>query len=104
MRKEHPGPGVAKKGDPLENLLRGLWTEAAKRGETSVAGRLFQLVHRLDSQITVDLMDLRRPESGNAQHLEQTVGSGCAQSLEVGRLAQLDEIADHTECGWSDPG
>src|SRR5687768_11606816 len=58
VREKHARAGVPKKGDPLENLFRRLRPEALELRKASVARRLLELVHRLESQIAVDLVDL----------------------------------------------
>src|SRR4030095_2384950 len=47
-------------------------------------------------------VDLRGAESRHAKEIEETGGRGCAELLEIPRLARLDQIAHDGERGGAD--
>src|SRR6185437_15496315 len=89
--------------DSLEDLRRSAAAEARQRRQPAALRGRLEPVHRRDAESLVNGLDLRGAEAGNAQHLDQPVGSFGAQLLEVARLAALHELADGRERGWPDP-
>src|SRR4051794_35328219 len=78
--------------DPLEDLLRRLGPVAWEAGDATVARRRLERLDRVDAELVVQLVDLRRAEAGDAQQVEQSRRRGSAQLLEIRRLAGLDQV------------
>jgi hypothetical protein len=83
LGKQDARAGVAKEGDPFQDLVRGLWAKARELGEPAIARCLLELADGLNSECLMDLTDLRDAEPRNAKHLEQAFGRRRAQTLEV---------------------
>jgi hypothetical protein len=59
-----------------------------------------ELLDGLDPERLVNPEDLRRGHARHPQHLEQPLGCGGPQLLEIERLSVLDEITNDRERGW----
>ena len=67
----------------LENGCLGLGAKALEGGELAVAAGLFEGIEGLNAEGLADGDDLARPQAGDSQHVEQTVGR-CGAQLFIG--------------------
>ena len=84
-----------------ENFFRGLFAVAGELGKASVTSRFLELVHRLDAETFVDVVDLLRRHAGDAKQLEQPFGRRRTKLLEVSGLAVFDQIANDGDRRWT---
>jgi hypothetical protein len=94
---EHVGARLPQVADPLEDLLGRFGPEAWEIGQAPVTRRFLELLHRLDPQPLVDLMDLGGAEPRNAHHLEKPLRRRLEELVEVARLAHLAQLGDDAE-------
>ena len=88
---------LSEEGDPLEDILGGLFPESRQVGEATVTRRLFQLSQRLDVQALPDLPDLGDAKPGDLEHFRKAGGDLVAQVVEQTAPAGREHLAHQLE-------
>src|SRR5690349_7111512 len=83
---------VSRELDALENSLDSLRSKFWQLRETSVDSNRFEIVECFDPELLMEHVDFCTAEPGNAKQVEKSARRGFLQSLEVARLAGLDQL------------
>ena len=85
---------LALEGDAFENLRLRLLAEAIEHSDLARLARGFERLDGVHAQLVVELLDLLRPEAGDAEHLDEAGRDGGFQLVVVGEVPGGDELGD----------